>query len=173
MIETGRLILRRFRQTDLPQVETLLRNADVMRFSEAGPLSHDACQRWLQGAVDTTGSPPPLGVFALEVKPHQAPVGYVSLRKDPPYLERNEAEFGIRVLPHIWGKGMAFEAARAVIAMTANAALTRIVAHVDPQNMRSIRLIELLGFARCGEVMLPGYDHPDLVFSRTAEQKGG
>ncbi|MEM1235255.1 MAG: GNAT family N-acetyltransferase [Pseudomonadota bacterium] len=167
MVDTDRLIIRPFCQSDLSQVERLLGSQDVMRFSDHGALSPGACQRWLDRARATTETGAVLGVFAIVLKASSSVIGYVSLLAGAPYLEKGEVEFGIRLLPDHWGYGIASEAAQAVFSAASDAGKDCIIAHVDPGNSASIRLLERLGFVRRGEIMLPGYNHPDIVFART------
>ena len=40
----------------------------------------------------------------------------------------------------------------------------RLIALIDPQNERSIRVARKLGMQHEADVMLPGYDHADRVY---------
>jgi RimJ/RimL family protein N-acetyltransferase len=53
-------------------------------------------------------------------------------------------DLGYAFLPEAWGRGYAFEAARAVME---EAKRDRVLALVSPGNAASIRLLEKLGFA--------------------------
>ncbi|MEM6276678.1 MAG: GNAT family N-acetyltransferase [Pseudomonadota bacterium] len=171
MIDTDRLIIRPFCQSDLSQVERLLGSQDVMRFSDHGALAPAACQQWLYQAVASTERDAQFGVFAIVLKAGSGAIGYVSLLAGAAYLEKGEVEVGIRLLPDHWGRGIASEAAQAVFSAASGARQDCIIAHVDPGNTSSIRLLERLGFVRRGEIMLPGYDHPDMVFARILADK--
>lgn len=60
-----------------------------------------------------------------------------------------------------WGNGYAQEAARAVVDLAFGAlALPRIDALTMPDNPRSVRILEGLGFVREGRITLPGDDRP-------------
>jgi RimJ/RimL family protein N-acetyltransferase len=48
-----------------------------------------------------------------------------------------------------------------------------VVALVDPANLPSRRLFARAGFEEAGRVMLPGYDHPDLVLARAIVSSSG
>ncbi|GIT93173.1 hypothetical protein JANAI62_36830 [Jannaschia pagri] len=40
----------------------------------------------------------------------------------------------------------------------------QIAAIVDPNNHRSLRLLDRLGMTHTGDLMLPGYSYPDRVY---------
>ncbi|WP_375390467.1 GNAT family N-acetyltransferase [uncultured Sphingomonas sp.] len=72
-----------------------------------------------------------------------------------------KTEIGWMVAPDLWGRGLAREAAAAVLAWTwANTALDHVVAITTPGNTRSWGLMERLGMRR-----VPGgeFDHPALA----------
>ena len=61
------------------------------------------------------------------------------------------AEFGYDMARSFWGRGLATEAARAILAYGfATMDLHRIQAHTIADNHRSVRLLERLGFTREG-----------------------
>jgi RimJ/RimL family protein N-acetyltransferase len=54
--------------------------------------------------------------------------------------------------------------------------MPRLISLIDPANVASIKIALALGMHKESEVMLPGYDHPDLVYSimnDTGTQQGG
>lgn len=73
-----------------------------------------------------------------------------------------EVEIGWAVLDGFEGRGMAQEAARAVLGWTwASTGLASLVSYIDPRNERSIRLAERLGARRDHEART--YDEGDVV----------
>ena len=65
-----------------------------------------------------------------------------------------------------WGQGFATEAARAVRDYAFETLrLPRLVALIDPGNVRSIRVAERIGLRYDRDAMLEGYDHPDRLYS--------
>jgi RimJ/RimL family protein N-acetyltransferase len=99
------------------------------------------------------------GVYALEVSGEFA--GVVGLLV--PSFEAHftpAVEVLWRLVPAFWGRGLATEAARAVLDMAFETLdLVEIVAFATVQNTRSIRVMERLGMRRDRE---PFFDHPDL-----------
>jgi RimJ/RimL family protein N-acetyltransferase len=76
-----------------------------------------------------------------------AVVGFASLRP-----AGGDRELLIAVSESCWGRGIAFEAAQAVLRHGFDGlGLPRIVASVDLPNQRSHRLMERLGLVACGE----------------------
>ena len=165
VIETNRLILRRFQRTDLPSLDAILGDREVMAFSESGTLSIDAQAQWIENRRRSPQDGRLLGSLALETKASTKIVGYISLDADPERVAPGELELGYRLARFAWGQGYATEAARAVIAWARKTSLTRwIIALVDPHNTASIKVLERLRFSYARDSMLPGYDYPDHVY---------
>ncbi len=67
-----------------------------------------------------------------------------------------ETDLGYAYLPEFVGQGYAYEAATAVLAYAAqHTALKTLVAIVSPDNLASKSLLEKLGFAQDGQVLVP------------------
>lgn len=161
-ITTQRTILRAWREDDAPAVAFLLGDPEVMRFSDAGALDADAQRGWLQASVASGSRASLLGRRAIAVKSNGQVVGYAGLLGSAVAAQPSEAEFGVRLSRRWWGQGIASEAGTALLgAARSDLDLKRIIASVDPGNQASITLLERLGFVRAGDVMLPGYTHPD------------
>ncbi|MEM9436307.1 MAG: GNAT family N-acetyltransferase [Pseudomonadota bacterium] len=161
-IHTERLTLRPWREGDLPSLDAILGDPDVMEFSEAGPLSVPQQAAWLAGpraGMACYGLP---GTLAIELRGQGTVIGYVSLTRDLERVASNEAEIGFRLATSHWGFGYASEAAKAVIeADTGTCGTDRIVAIVDPHNLRSLHVLEKLGMTYARDIMFDGYDYPD------------
>ena len=68
VIDTVRLRLRHWQTADLPFVDSILGDVDVMAFSDRGPLNAEDQAAWLQKArVRNAGQV--LGTLAIERKP--------------------------------------------------------------------------------------------------------
>lgn len=162
-IATPRLTLRRFAGSDLSAVAALLADPEVMRFSDAGPLSAAQAKAWLAARCVDGGI---LGTWAVAAK-GEAALGYVSLTQNRLRTGPGEVELGIRLRRAAWGQGLAAEAAGAVCARAAQAPdLKRVLAIVDPGNAPSVRLVTRLGFHQAGEFWGPDYDHADHVYAK-------
>ncbi|MEM6310811.1 MAG: GNAT family N-acetyltransferase [Pseudomonadota bacterium] len=166
MINTARLALRPFRGDDLPRVKAILGDPNVMAFSDDGALGHTACLEWLKRAKRTTPDRGLPLMLAICLKKDGRLIGYVSLANEPHRVSDGEAEIGFRLAHNCWGRGIATEAAQAVVAHAQHLSGTkRIVACVDPNNRHSLRVLQKIGMAYDRDVMFEGYDYPDQRFS--------
>ncbi|MEM9708609.1 MAG: GNAT family N-acetyltransferase [Pseudomonadota bacterium] len=103
--------------------------------------------------------------MAVELKENDRFVGYISLSREPGRVQLGDAEIGFRFAKRAWGKGYATEAGKAVVRRVRTAkSAKRIVAIVDPNNLRSVRVVTKLGMVMEGEIMLDGYDYPDRLY---------
>ena len=160
-LTTARLLLHPLVFLDLPGVARLLSDPQVMRFS-SGPYSLEQSEGWLAEAV-SKGQP----WAVCDQSGHL--LGYCGLFALDNINGRAEIELGYRFLPEHWGQGLASEAARAVVQdALPGQGLDRIISLIDPDNAASRRVAEKLGMTVEAQAMMPGYDHPDLVYSLEA-----
>jgi [ribosomal protein S5]-alanine N-acetyltransferase len=92
-----------------------------------------------QPAVDSAASGQPIGLVGL-------------VKRD--YLP--EPDLGFALLDAYAGRGLAYEAACAVLPLARARGLTRLLAITDPDNRRSIGLLQRLGFELEGPQAVPG-----------------
>lgn len=94
------------------------------------------------------------GMYVMELRETGEPVGTCGLiRREG--LE--DVDLGFAMLPGHRGKGMALEAARAVLRYaTGTLGMDRVVAIVSEANHRSIRLLEAIGMRYQRKIRLPG-----------------
>ena len=159
-LETERLRLRAFRNSDLDPYAALCADPEVMRYLGTGvTLSRPDAWRSMAGILGhwrLLG----YGMFALEEKATGAFVGRAGFL-DPPGWP--DFEIGWVLAREHWGKGYAVEAARAARDY-AFGPLGRdhFVSLIRPANQRSIRVAEKLGERLAGETELLG--SPCLVY---------
>jgi [ribosomal protein S5]-alanine N-acetyltransferase len=86
-----------------------------------------------------------------------------------PYnLEKQMFELGYHFLPQFWGKGLATEAAQAVISYAfGSLGLKIIYAGHDPANLNSKRILEKLGFRHIRDEIYPPTGHINPLYSLT------
>jgi len=76
-----------------------------------------------------------------------------------------EVEVGYRLSKDSWGKGYATEAVSKLLEYAhSDLGLTRIIAMIDPQNIASQKVAEKADMKYEKDIMLEGYDHPDLLY---------
>jgi [ribosomal protein S5]-alanine N-acetyltransferase len=163
ILETRRLLLRQFTINDCATLNSMLSDPDVMQFS-TGILNKEQTEQWLNERLLNYKA----GNFdrwaAIE-KSSQKLIGYCGLCQIVVDNEP-EVEIGHRFAREFWGQVFATEAAIAVRDYGFNALnLSRLVAIIDPANLRSIRVAEKIGMHYEKDVMLEGYTHPDHVYT--------
>ncbi len=162
MYESKRLLLRNWTAKDIVSLDAILGDPKVMEFSDTGVLSKRDQQIWLGNRVSSIQSNELLGSLAIELKRTGLVVGYVSLSKDPARVGQKDVEIGFRLAQSAWGQGYATEAVNRVID-AANSS-DRIVAIIDPNNHRSVKLVKKIGFIYECDLMFAGYDYPDHLY---------
>lgn len=128
-----------------------VRTADDARaYLERGPIAAQREHGYALWAVEETARP---GV----------PVGMCGLvRRDV----LDAPDLGYAFLPEGRGRGLAGEAARAVLAHACNTlALPRVLAIVKPGNAASARVLVAAGMRFVEQRRLPGYEDDSLVYS--------
>lgn len=161
---THRLTLRHFEPSDLPALNRVFGDPEVMRFGD-GPQPPEWVRGWLARALESYERRG-YGPWAVVEKRSGDLIGYCGLFYFPDINGRPEVEVGYRLARVWWGRGYATEAVIAArdYAFT-TLGISRLVALIDPANTASIRVAEKAGLRHEGEVTLAGYDHPDFVYS--------
>lgn len=148
MLETERLILRNWRQSDVDHYLVLSRDVGYHCFTRPGRFmvrdAREARARVRQRMLlfDRRG----LGKFPIFLKESGEFIGTCGI--EPFNLEgQPELELGYRLCLKFWGKGYASEAAAEMLAYAfGDLKLPKIMAFVLPQNRASVRILEQLGF---------------------------
>lgn len=148
-LQTSRLRLRPFEDTDAEALFALHSDARVLRYWDAPPWSDPTraagfIARCRQLADEGTGAR-----LAIEHSADGTFIGWCSLtRWNPDY---RSAALGYCLGEAAWGQGNATEAAHAVLAWGFDALdLNRVQAETDTRNAASARVLEKLGFVREG-----------------------
>lgn len=157
MIVTDRLLLRPWREADLPAFAALNADPEVRRFFP-GLLSRaasDAQAARIQAALRRNG----FGFWAAEVPGVAACIGFIGLSPVPFEASFSPAvEIGWRLARAHWGRGYATEGARAALAFGFETlALAQIVSFTATANRPSRRVMERIGMRRDAG---SDFDHP-------------
>lgn len=166
-LETERLILRSMSLDDIDFILRHFGNEDTNRYSSYEGLKNreeaiDFYKRFIEQGKPTRFR---LGVVLKETGGLIGTLGYHNLsRRD------HSAEIGYDLSRAHWGKGIMTEAVKALVRYGFEQMnLNRIEATVDSENLRSIRLLERLGFAREGllreKYYYKGRFHDELIYS--------
>jgi len=144
MIETNRLVLRNWIDTDIDPFVRLNQDAQVMRYFP-GPYTESETRNMIslcQGAIEARG----WGFWAVELKSSQSFIGMVGLNAIPDDIPlEDEMEVGWRLAESYWGQGYATEAASASLEYAFTAlARESVVAFTTISNTPSRRVMERL-----------------------------
>lgn len=156
-LETTRLVLRPFQESDLRAYTATLQSEPVRRSLH---LADDvgAFDAWSQmaswlGQWELRGT----GQWALEEKGSGVFVGRAGLH-NPARQDWPGVEVGWCLHPDYWGAGYATEAGRrAVDYAFAELRLTEVCSTILPENLRSIAVAERLGFTLSEERVLSNF----------------
>lgn len=169
-LETNRLIMRPFEETDAEGLFLLDSNPEVMKYV-GGVVSTEIEQsrqmiEFIQNQYKENG----VGRLAVIEKSSNILIGWSGLK----YLTKeingmkNVYELGYRFLPEYWGKGYATETAIAALSYAFNEIKTDIVyAMAVTENAGSNHVLRKLGFEELGTFL----DDGDLCYWYKLEKK--
>lgn len=159
VLETPRLILRRWRITDREPFARMNADPRVMEFFP-NPLTAEECNDAidrLESHIDRHG----FGLLAAELRSTGEFLGFIGLA-NPDFQAHFTpcVEIGWRLAAEHWGQGLATEGAQALLhhAFT-TLALPEVVSFTVPANLRSRRVMEKLGLTRDPN---EDFDHPKI-----------
>lgn len=170
--ETERLNLCRFAAEDAEFILKLVNEPAWLRFiGDRGVHSLDDAQQYIRNGPMRSYERSGFGLYLVRLKDGKIPLGMCGLLKREG-LE--DVDLGFAFLPEFWGKGYAFEAAAAVMAMgRALHGLKKIAAIVSPDNDSSKKLLRKLGFTFEKMVKLPGEALEIELYENTAYGSAG
>jgi [ribosomal protein S5]-alanine N-acetyltransferase len=141
-LETGRLLIRPWLESDRPALERMARDSEMMRYITRG-------RTWSDEEVDEM-----LARQARHLANHGICFGAVVLAESGEVIgiaglqphDDGQFELGWWIWKAHWGRGYATEAATAFVAYARDVmGLKRLVAVIDPPNAASIKVAEKLG----------------------------
>lgn len=145
VLETERLILRRLTLEDAPFLLELATEPAWLRYiGDRGIHDLAGARTYLERGPFELYQRLGFGLYRVELKSDGAPVGICGLIKRD---SLNDVDLGFAFLSRHHGRGYAHEAAAATLEHgRRDLGLKRIAAITDPENVRSIRLLERIGF---------------------------
>jgi RimJ/RimL family protein N-acetyltransferase len=176
VLETERMLLRRFTEADAGPLAALYGDPRVMRFITPRPPSlakveSQILPEYLHEYRELADG---LGSFAAIEKGTGQMAGRFSLKPANSYGLTGGTELGYRLYPAFWGRGLATEVARALIASAfGRMDLDRVVATTMADNIGSWRVLEKCGLRRVRTFyypdadLMPGAEHGDFVYELT------
>ncbi len=178
-LETPRLVIRQFVETDAAAWLALDSDPEVMRYIRAAPLADEEAYRRdivkLRERYYARGDG--FGFWAGEEKGGGF-IGWFCLRPALHYryaaqagFQEGEAELGYRLCQAAWGKGYATEGARALVRKAFDELnVSGVVAAALATNAASRRVLVKAGLRETGTFALPGYEEPVLKFGLRREE---
>jgi RimJ/RimL family protein N-acetyltransferase len=162
MIETDRLTLRPWRETDRPGWRSMMAEPEVAYWLGGAmtPAQVDAAfEHWI-GDIEAQG----FGMWAAERKADGALLGSIGVRRIPiawGHPMSGEVEIGWRLVREAWGHGYASEGAAACLAFGfSRLDLGEIVSFTADTNTRSEAVMRRIGMTRDPS---RDFDHPQLA----------
>ncbi|MFI4937778.1 MAG: GNAT family N-acetyltransferase [Candidatus Berkiellales bacterium] len=154
-IETARLLIRPFRDSDNEDLFFILSDPDVMRFSLNGPYSRPKTEEFITGAINSYQKRG-FGPYAVLLKENQTLIGFCGFFPQQ-INHKNEIELGYRLAKKYWGNGYATEAASACFKYALEKLnIKRLISCIEPNNTASIRVAEKVGLKSEGDSTFHG-----------------
>jgi ribosomal-protein-alanine N-acetyltransferase len=149
VIQTPRLTLRPFNEGDIDTMVALLNDWEVVQWLAIPPFPYRrADARFYVDHVRANHEAGPATEFAIALTEGDGVVGSIGLRPK----STADAAIGYWLGQPHWGHGYASEAVEAVVAYGfGSLGLQRLEAETDPENERSARVLEKLGFRPIGQ----------------------
>jgi RimJ/RimL family protein N-acetyltransferase len=166
LIQTKRLLLRHIEAIDAEFILQLLNGPAFIRFiGDRNVRSLDDARQYITLGPQASYQRHGFGLFLVEDKHSHAPLGICGLLKRDT-LE--DVDLGFAIASKYEGQGIAFEAATACLEFAQQCyALTRVVAITLPENERSLRVLEKLGFILERRMTMPGSTEEVLLLARS------
>ena len=167
---TPRLILRTFREDDLPAYAALNAHPEVVRWLGGEPLTRehsDSIAEWAQERYAQEG----IGLLAVERQEDGVFVGMCGLHHHASHPD--DVEIGWRLAYEYWGQGYATEAATGWLDLAFGPlGLERVISITDKPNERSLAVMRRLGmtFDHEAQVEDEGNLFDAVVYAITAER---
>jgi RimJ/RimL family protein N-acetyltransferase len=156
-LETERLLLRRWRQSDREPFARMNADVEVMRHFPARMTREESDA--LVDRIEQHFRDEGFGLYAVERRAEGDFIGFVGLQRvrfDAPFGPA--VEIGWRLAPHAWGHGYSTEAARRVLEHAFGPlALEQVVSFTVPANEPSWRVMERIGMTHDPA---DDFDHP-------------
>ncbi|CAM3517579.1 GNAT family N-acetyltransferase [Parendozoicomonas haliclonae] len=158
-IETERLLLRQWKESDREPFHRMCRDPQVMEYFPALLSRSESDERIdrCKALIDEKG----WGFWALEYKQTGEFIGFTGLNTPQDDLPFSPCvEIGWRLSPAFWGKGLAIEAAQAALTFGfEQLQLEEIVSFAVKDNLKSTAVMERLGMIREPNT----FEHPALA----------
>jgi RimJ/RimL family protein N-acetyltransferase len=163
--ETPRLRLRRLTPADVGPLLAVYGDPQVTRWvGDSRPLPRADCERWVE-VTHRNYANRGYGMFAIDLRAGERAVGFCGLVHP---ADQPEPEIKYALRQDQWGRGLATEAARALLTWgAAQCGLRHVIATAAPQNEASHHVLLKIGLRRGALRSNPDGSHTQL-FAWTA-----
>ncbi|MDA1358827.1 GNAT family N-acetyltransferase [Glycomyces luteolus] len=172
VLETPRLILRRWREADVAPMAAINADPEVMRWIRDGGVRDEQQTRDGIRAWESEWESHGFGLFAAELRSTGELAGFTGLAV-PYFLPEvlPAVEVGWRLGRSHWGQGLATEAAEAAVRFAfEERGLERIVSIAQVGNDASERIMAKLGMHLFRETVSPTAARPVRVFELSSDR---
>jgi len=144
VLETDRLILRRFSAGDAEFILELLNDPSFIRFiGDKGVRTLDDARNYILNGPVASYEKFGYGLYATEIKDGNISIGMCGILKRDTLPD---PDIGFAFLPRYWNRGYAFEAAAGVMKYARDVlGIDQMLAITTPDNEASGRLLEKIG----------------------------
>ncbi|QED49310.1 GNAT family N-acetyltransferase [Cytobacillus dafuensis] len=146
ILETDRLILRQFKDDDMPSLHSIFSDSETMEFYPA-PFSFEQTQNWIkrnQERYQECG----YGLWGICIKESNELIGDCGLVNQK-VDGKTEVEIGYHINKKYWSKGYASEAAKGCKEYGFyQLGINKLISIIDQRNLPSIRVAEKIGFIK-------------------------
>jgi ribosomal-protein-alanine N-acetyltransferase len=147
ILETNRLILRRFVANDLASLIAFYSDPEVIKYIPDAPKSFEETKKELEWHMNGHPKYPELGLWATIHKKTDSFIGRCGLI--PWTLDgQEEVEVAFALSKAYWGQGLATEAAHGLVRYAYDTLqLSRLVCLIEEGNLASIKVAEKIGMS--------------------------
>lgn len=140
-LQTKRLILRKFNESDINNLFLILSDKDVNKYLPMFPIKNlDETKKYLEKNYLEKYKMPNGYYFAICLKSNNIPIGYIKISNDESY------DLGYAIRKEFWNKGIVTEACKAVIERVKNnSQIPYITATHDVNNIPSGEVMKNVG----------------------------
>lgn len=149
--QTERLVLRHLTPEDAEFILELLNEPDWIKYiGDRGIRTVEGAKEYVLEGPMTMYAEHGIGLYLVELKEQAVPIGICGL------LHRDflkDVDLGFAILSKYWGKGYAYEAAKATLSYGAEElGYRRIVGFTSLDNVKSANLLQKLGMKDEGKI---------------------
>ncbi|WOT03875.1 GNAT family N-acetyltransferase [Shewanella youngdeokensis] len=155
IVETERLIIRRFNADDAKAIFLLNSIPEILTYIPGAPMTDiSQAETILDSMILKNYEEFGYGRWAVEHKADAKVIGFCG----PKYIDEfNEVELGYRYLPQYWGQGIGYEAGTAALAKFADYDISEAIALILIGNKASEGVAKKLGMTERGKDKFMGH----------------